>query len=434
MKQLENLSKFTEKLLIEFRNNRALFIFWNSLILGFFLLPLGINISTPFMIISMAMGALLAFKRRQIIDFKDLAILCFPLLFLMMALSLLYTTNWPNGLSLLSRSVPFFLFPIIFLFVKEDKTIIRKLFAALAFGLMLSFLINIYGAFENSIILEAGSIKFDTSVNGGYSFIESFDHGGSYFVGGDLSKHVHPSYISLYILLVIIYLRITIHNKKKYVVIACLVLYLFLLASRASIFIFLLLLVLNIFYTANKVQIRNRIVMLLIAAVVFLVMNPRMQVFYERLEDFTHKENYNYTTSEQSRILIYNSCLQLIKKAPIYGYGVGDVNEILLNKYIELGYHKHIEDKYNAHNQYFQTYLQVGLAGVIFLTLPFVLIYVRHRNLAVASLLLVFVVSLIFESMLIRYNGIIIFSIIIPMLLRYDQVFKRLINFKKIEE
>ncbi len=143
-----------------------------------------------------------------------------------------------------------------------------------------------------------------------------------------------------------------------------------------------------------------------------------MRTFFERLEDFKSKKNYNYTTSEQSRILTYRTCLKLFFESPILGYGVGDANEELLIEYIRSDYQTNAQNNYNAHNQYFQTTLQVGIAGLLLLLLPLISIIRRHKNVYGVAMFFVLAGSLLFESILLRYNGIIFFAILTPLLIK----------------
>lgn len=388
---------------------------------GFFLLPLGINPSTPFFIAAIILGIVQIFRTRTC-NRRDLVFLSYPILIVIMFISLSYSTNVSEGLNRLERSLPLLFFPLVLMFIKEDKVIVLKLFKALLFGILISLCINLYLAFSNSITIENGQMVFDSSVATGYSFMESFRHGGSHFIGGEFSQLIHPSYLALYILSTAVFF----YNKKlgraKFIVYTILFLYLFLLASRGAFVIMLVLLVLYVFAEGTLRQKMVKGVLLVFLGIAMFNLNPRIKIFYERLVDFTQKKNFNYTTSEQSRILIYQSSWQLVTDAPLFGYGVGDANDKLQEVYLSSGYLKNSEDKYNAHNQYFQTMLQTGAIGLGFLLLPFLTLLYRTRNVQMFSMIVVLGGSLLFESMFVRYNGILFYAIIIPFLLREKQV------------
>src|SRR5690606_23325843 len=74
---------------------------------------------------------------------ENKVLLVFPLYFLFLLISLFYTANLSDGVDLIVRSLSLLLFPIIFLFVKEDASSVRKLFDFLLYGLVFSFFMNL---------------------------------------------------------------------------------------------------------------------------------------------------------------------------------------------------------------------------------------------------------------------------------------------------
>lgn len=392
--------------------------FWNSLYIAFFLLPFGINLPTFLFVISIALGVLSIFKSKTILIKDNRPLLLLPLYFVIMAITLLYSDNISYGLILLKRSLPLLLFPIIFFFIREDSTIIKKLFNFLVFGLIITFFINLVWATYSSISIKNGVLDFDTSIQGGYSFWKSFSHGGNYYIGGKFSRLVHPSYVSLYILVVLVYyLKNKLALKKQIILFNVLFLYLFLLSSKIA-FIILLITSVLLIYKENDKNRKYIMIVGFITGLIVFVSNPRMMHFYSRLEEFDYKTNDKNAASEQSRLLTWNASIKLIENAPLFGYGVGDSNDVLIHKYKELNYLTNYQNEYNAHNQYFQTYLQSGIIGFLVLITVFIFLGFRKRNHYEFSIFLILFISLLFESMLVRFNGIVFYSIIIPLLLK----------------
>ncbi len=69
---------------------------------------------------------------------------------------------------------------------------------------------------------------------------------------------------------------------------------------------------------------------------------------------------------------IWDAATQLAAKAPFWGYGLGDVDTLLVRKYEELDYCKPYGERYNAHNQFLQTLLATGWPGLfVFLSMLF---------------------------------------------------------------
>ena len=126
--------------------------FWNSLFIAFFLLPLGINLPSPFFIASMVFGLVMMFRFRKKFVLEKSALL-FPMYFVMLVFGLIYSENLTSGLDLVQRSISLLLFPVIFMFVKEDAATVRRLFDFLLIGLIVSFFANVVMAAQSIIAL-----------------------------------------------------------------------------------------------------------------------------------------------------------------------------------------------------------------------------------------------------------------------------------------
>ncbi|MEC7265702.1 MAG: O-antigen ligase family protein [Bacteroidota bacterium] len=400
--------------------------FWSLLVLGLFFLPLGVFPSNVFLITAIPFGLFMLsghfhFKW----GLKNLAMLSYPLLFIFMAISLTYSFDLNIGIKLLSRSVPLFFFPIIFLFASSTEKHLIKIINALSLGLVFSFIINLISATNNSIYWDGGNLVFDTSLNRGYSFFESFNHGGNNFFGGEFAKHVHPSYLSCYLLLCVSHMIFKNENRKKMALVLVLLVYLFLLASRAAFLCLGLLLIVYLFKSNGLGLFLKRVMIALSLFALYFFLNPRALNFYERMGVFFKMEQYDYTTSEQSRALVYATAVDLIKKSPIVGYGIGDANEELYIQYVDKNYITLMNNRYNAHNQYFQTFIQMGVIGFLFLFFPLFIGVFKANEKFVFSAFLVLSICLLFESMLIRYHGIIIYAVMVPLLIKLSGTISR---------
>ncbi len=389
--------------------------FWNSLYIAFFLLPLGINLPTPFFVISIVFGIVIIFiSPRKLVLEKSL--LLFPLYVVILAIGLIYTENLSDGISLVQRSLSLLLFPIIFLFVKEDAATVRRLFDFLLVGVVISFFINIAYASNNLIYY----LIDDYKVTDFFSLLEEVkNQWHHYFTGLSFSKLVNSNYVSIYILLVLsYYLKNKIKSRSQLIVVVLLFVYLFLLASIAAYLILTIMSILLIFDINQKEKKYMMMIVFFLGVIVFLN-NPRVTDFYYRVKGFKNTSEYENTTSEKSRLLAWDASLKLIKEAPIFGYGVGDANHVLIEKYKELGYTLNHKNKYNAHNQFLQTFLQTGIVGFAILINIFILLALRmKRSRNEFSVFLILFISLLFESMLVRFNGIVFFSIVTPLLLK----------------
>ena len=173
-----------------------------------------------------------------------------------------------------------------------------------------------------------------------------------------------------------------------------------------------------IFNIKDKIKKYTMSFVFFLGLIVFLN-NPRVFDFYSTIKESNKTFGYENITAQQSRILIWDASFQLIKEAPLLGYGIGDAEDALIEKYKELNYIQNYINQYNAHNQFLQTFLQIGVVGFGVLSSIFIILAInmrRSRN--EFSVFLILLISLFFESMLVRFNGIVFFSIIIPLLLK----------------
>lgn len=389
--------------------------FWNSLFVAFFLMPCGINLPTPFFITSMIFGLAIVLRDRKKFVFEP-ALLLFPLYFILMCLGLAYTQNLHVGLDLVQRSVSLFLFPIIFMFVKEDAAAVRRLFDFLLAGLLVSFCVNFGIATLELVTYVSGNISGARAFPIFDLVIEEWDR---FYLGSTLSEWVNPNYVSIYILLVLsYYLKNKLISRERLAIVIILTIYIFLLASVATYLILAFMSVLLILDKTDKQKKYTAFVIFLLGAIVFLN-NPRITGFHKLIKEFHQTSDQEIMILGKAKVLSWYTSIELIKEAPILGYGTGDANNVLFKKYNELGYSFNSENEYNAHNQFFQTYLQIGIIGFAVLMGIFALLALRLKSSRHEfSVFLILFISIMVESMLVRFNGIVFFSIVVPLLLK----------------
>jgi O-antigen ligase len=136
---------------------------------------------------------------------------------------------------------------------------------------------------------------------------------------------------------------------------------------------------------------------------------------------------FGYDTPKQTnpRVFIWRYGADLIAKNPIFGFGVGDAKgelSVVLESCDAMFWNGErnipIQDKnYNFHNQFMQTWAEVGIFG--FLILVFIMI---HPFLLKRShpLFLIFIgltfIGCLTESMFERQAGVVLFAFMYPLL------------------
>lgn len=394
-------------------------VFWNSLYIAFFLLPIDINYPTPFFVLAIIFGAMNIIKADRTYIGENKVLLVFPLYFSVILISLLYTSHLSEGVDLIVRSLALLLFPIIFLFVKEDASSVRKLFDFLLYGLVFSFFMNL-----STVIYDVVGRVYDMITQGvELSFWEGLGVSWRLFMNDQFSNLVSPSYVSLYILLVLsYYLKKELNTVWRLLCVLILFTYLFLLGNEAAYYTLFLMAILLILRVKDRSK-RYLLVCVFILGTIVFVKNPHF--FHGSRVNETTLNTQDIPISEHDRWLSWKAAVAAIEQAPLLGYGIGDAKDVIVAKYKELGpaYQVHVKHRYNAHNQFLQTWLETGIVGIFILLFIFTWLafYMRRSSNEFAVFLALFI-ALIFESMLVRFNGIVFFSIIVPLLLKKKSI------------
>jgi O-antigen ligase len=245
-----------------------------------------------------------------------------------------------------------------------------------------------------------------------------------------LSMTHHPSYLSLlFSFAIAILINWLISNNQKidlkHFAVIGLILYfqmfIILLSSKAGIIGLLLVYVALIFMMLLKRRenikfVSGLITSLVAVFVITLIMTPpAYQRFFAAERALESKLQSDSTAIDGSvaRMLIWKSSLEIIREHPIIGVGTGDVNYTLLNKYREHHIVMAEEREYNAHNQYLQTYLGVGITGFLVLIGCLglaLLVAFKYSNPLYLSFILLFAFHILVESMLERQAGVVFYA------------------------
>jgi O-antigen ligase len=343
-----------------------------------------------------------------------------PLLlyFILLASSLLYTQNTPQGLRATEVKLGFILFPFVLL-PYSYKPILNKLFKVFIFACMLSF----------GIGLIVASARFLSEIYTDYRYLGTEKAGIQLYLSSFLSVFLHPSYLSMYCnfaLFLLIYYSHRNNNsifKQKttgiFIVLLCL--HSLMLMSKAG---WLITGGLLIYYTIIKLQstqykwvlISWSVGLVLFGSVFYLV--PGMKERAQSAVLVVRSGAQSETDSNAIRVLIWQQCVELIKEHPYTGVGIGDVNAALKEKYIERGLWTAIERNYNAHSQFLQNQLSGGIVASVSLLLIFVISIIKSEKKAIMIFLCILLFSnLLVESMFETQAGTVFASFFLSLLL-----------------
>jgi O-antigen ligase len=201
----------------------------------------------------------------------------------------------------------------------------------------------------------------------------------------------------------------------------------YLLASRVAMGVLLLTLVIYIGflilkqkrYLTGLIILFGVFILAMIAAQVFpktmkrLVSVTNSTYEYSNMHPVDHfngeisKENWN---SLNTRLAIWHCGKEVLKRHPLFGTGIGDVGDEMIEEYRMNGFYFGIRYNLNAHNQYLDIALEFGLIG---LTAFLVLILggsvyqaLKERNVLQLYFILSLVIYLFTEVMFNRNQGI----------------------------
>jgi len=252
------------------------------------------------------------------------------------------------------------------------------------------------------------------------------DNRWAYFFESEFSAFMHRSYFATYCVLgaVVSFVFYWRGRAKKWYAFACVLLSIatVLTMSKAGIILLLLSFVCLIAWLIIiKKQWLFGIVSLVgsIGVVLFLIFSnsgvaSRLKETSKALSNISTTNNPS-TESNAARIIMWSTARKVIAQHWFLGAGTGDVKDELIAKNWELNNTGVAESKLNAHNQYLNSWVQLGFVGFILLLGIFIsqLIQVwKSKQLLLLLFVLVFSLSFAVESFVETQAGIVPFCIL----------------------
>ena len=323
-------------------------------------------------------------------------------------LGLLWSQNITFGLSDLGMKLSFLLIPLIFMmanFSLSAKRILTNFSYALSLIVLLMLLFSIWR-----------SIYYPEDNNWGYFFETEF------------SIFIHRSYWATYsafasgVILVRILENYT--KLKWFDICAWMLLSLstFFTISKAGIIIWFSL---TFFIVTHRLFLsrhgRKTILILGISGLfcgIFLFSNSKIRSRFSDIStSIAHIKSSNNETVESSgaRLVMWSTSWSLIKENWVFGVGTGDVKDLLIKKNIEKGNIGAAERKLNSHNQFLNTWVQLGIVGLVSLLMLFVMTLkqaIQTKTVFGFLFIICFGITMLFESFVETQAGIIPFCIL----------------------
>jgi O-antigen ligase len=341
-------------------------------------------------------------------------LLLFISFYLLYVIGMLWSKNMNYGGIDLQIKLSLLIFPIIF---GSSKYFIRIK------SLKIIFIAFITGCFIATIICFSNAM---------YIWITQNENDFTYT---KLSVFLHPSYFAMYLsfAIAIIY-SILISGKTitgKSVTYIFLIIWfwfsIIMLQSKAGILITGILFIVFFF---RMVSVKKKIITALVAFIVlgciyFAVTKYIITANHSRILNAEHQliETKLDTTTKESnqvRILIWKASADIIKNNFLIGTGTGDVKDELMRTYKEKGMTGAFEHNLNAHNQFIQTFIALGVPGIVGLLSLFISgIWsgIKKRKWVFIFFMIITLLNFIPESMLEVQTGVIFFAFFNSLLL-----------------
>jgi O-antigen ligase len=328
------------------------------------------------------------------------------ILFVPVLIGVLYSP-WPDeALREITKSIFLLLIPLM-VFRKDKTEIDFRRYAALGLitGVTLcsAFLLSItfYNFFTGDYIFRALFYYWFTGLN----FIEP------------LGVDMHPIYLGSYCVMALAFLAFEKIKTPKLVKALLTILILLAIVFINSRIIFFATVVLGVLYAMEKLSWKAFALSVTSLLLLLAVSLPFMQktYIYNKLVkgtvwELTKNVNTeiigNVADSRMSRWLV---AWELIEEKPIFGYGTGAEDRLLMEKYRKYNMQVSLEQGYNSHNQFLGYMIQFGVFGSIFIVVYFIpnlFLAIKWKDLSYLVYLLMLGSIFLIENYLDRNMGI----------------------------
>lgn len=275
--------------------------------------------------------------------------------------------------------------------------------------------------------------------------------GGSFlscFTSVNFSTIHHPSYFAIFILIAtygswFLYFKKEDYFSLKWLIpftVFSMISFALCFSMAGVIFLFLLIAVIvlrRIYIKWNKFVFYGLILFIPVLLILTLNFTPVLKEDYKytlkSVENYIKdpsafvKAKVGYKTGNETRLIMWTVTWDEIKRNP-FGVGTGNLDAHLskrLKEYNQLEYAEMDENhtiKYNPHNQFLQTILEIGwLGGLIFICFlgSSLINAFKSKNGLLGLIVFALIFNSLFESMLQRQSGIVFFSFWICLLVVY---------------
>ncbi len=390
------------------------YIFFCTCLLLAFLMPVFPR-ALPYIIALMMLnwlvsGAYLETVPRLFNEKWRITTLSFASLYLLYMIGMLYSTDMKYGWFDLEVKLSLFIFPLIFSL--SDLSVLTHRRVRMILDAFLA------GCLAGSLILLC------------HTWMANVHRGiPDAFYYTNLSWYFHSSYLAMYYCLgaSIALWRIVENFRRepvhRYILPALMALWLeamvFLLSSKAGLILLLAVQGLMVLLFVKRAGLFRTLLAVMVLVVVFAGFSRMFPFAFTRISRADSMVSSSQTLLENpndgtvARMEIWKVSVGLIRDHFLFGTGTGDVKKVCLEAYREHRMLPVVKKNLNSHNQYIQTFIALGVLGFILLAASLLVpgyLSLRRGDMVYLCFLVIFGISILFESMLETQAGVVFYS------------------------
>ncbi len=346
--------------------------------------------------------------------------LLFVSLYILYAMGVLYSSNKDAAWFDMQSKLSLLIFPLLFStsgIISKEK--IRQIFLFFYAGAFVAIVIELANALI--IYINTSHVAFFYS---------------------ELSIFMHPSYFAMYLTFAIASMAyylidnpIQISPQMKFAFLFLMTFFTFfivLLSSNAGILCAIITEGICLAYFLFRKKKYQQVVLYAISVILiyFISLKYVVQHDFQRLsqakETLIENKYANKATPETNRVRIYiwEASIEIIKNNFLFGAGTGDVHMELNEQYKIRGMTGALNKNLNAHNQFIQTFIAIGVTGFCVLALSLALPFfqqIKRRKFLIPVFIFIVAFNFLFESILELQAGVIFYAFFNSLLLFAEQ-------------
>lgn len=389
-------------------------LYKGELLLFVFLLPFYRQL-IPFIIATLVItwlfeGDFAGKARRLASSGHRLSTLLFAGIYVLYGIGLFYTSNFDDGYFDMEVKMSLFIFPVIMATMRDEILsweFARKLLSVFGIGVFISMVFRY--AIALYYYMDTGSLQP--------------------FYYAQLAIFFHTSYMAMYVVFaiaIILYFHIRGWIIGRFWKIASIFLliafmiFVIMLSSKAGILSLVLVIALfsSHYIFVEKSLLKGTLyggllgLLFLALFLLFPVSAERFDQTREAIEEVQVSKG-DVANSTGERLMIWWYSFEITNNHFLSGVGTGDVKDQLIAKYVEKNMVNAFDLRLNAHNQYLQTMIALGIIGLIVLLLNLILpaLYsIEFKQYLYLFFLILIGFNFLFESMLETQAGVVFYA------------------------